>query len=136
MMFKDHMDSNVEFLGVQPLKNLTSSTNEVQIEFDHNYDDDVLRNGSSSDEEDNNRHFPEFNTQTYMRDPKFDVGMLFSYADNFRKAVKECIIIEQRMIKFKKNYSDKFKAYVPTSNVNGLNMLQCREFQGLFKLKL
>lgn len=50
-----------------------------------------------------------------MRDPKFKVGLLFGYADEFRKAVRACGIVQQRKFTFKNKNSDKVKVVCANS---------------------
>ncbi|XP_074370703.1 uncharacterized protein LOC141711897 [Apium graveolens] len=62
---------------------------------------------SSCDEEE--MQYPEFNEVTYMKDPQFSLGMLFSSGAIFRKAVRQHAILHQRGIRLKKNLKEKIK---------------------------
>lgn len=62
---------------------------------------------NSSDEEDIS--FPIFNHKTEMKNPKFQLTMLFASSKVFRAAVKKQAILERRPIKQCKNYGSRVK---------------------------
>ncbi|XP_074349874.1 uncharacterized protein LOC141689471 [Apium graveolens] len=84
---------------------------------DGNYDSDSSEssydnNGdrmtiSSCDEEE--IKYPEFNENTDMEDPQFELGMLFSSGKVFKEAVRKLAITQQRGIRLNKNLVDKIK---------------------------
>lgn len=54
-------------------------------------------------------HYPEFNEISGMDDPQFALGMLFTSGKVFRAAVRKHAIVHRRLIRLKKNLSDKIK---------------------------
>ncbi|KAG8380434.1 hypothetical protein BUALT_Bualt06G0014900 [Buddleja alternifolia] len=80
------------------------------------YDSDELRSLDSEDDEDNTVkkkkkvEFTRFNPATYLPDPKFVTGLLFTNAAEFKNAVRSHAITWQRDIKFVKNDDKRVKA--------------------------
>ncbi|KAH7845309.1 hypothetical protein Vadar_000555 [Vaccinium darrowii] len=114
-LYETYVDDYEEFVGV---------TNEDQGQVDGDDLDIVLSDGdskydsensyySSSDEENSNRrkhHFKKFRPDTDMADPQFRVGMLFSSPQEFKTAVKEYAIKQQRNVKLVKNDKQRIRA--------------------------
>ncbi|CAL9026234.1 unnamed protein product, partial [Prunus brigantina] len=73
---------------------------------------------SSYDEDDGNQKkrkkklpkFQEFRLETDMRNPVFKLGLRFVTTDLFRKAIRNYLIVNRRMIKFKCNDRDRVRA--------------------------
>ena len=54
---------------------------------------------NSTDDEDGEQSFPDFNEENGMENPTFEIGMKFSSANSFRMAVKNQAIKDRRAIK-------------------------------------
>lgn len=74
----------------------------------HYMDSDEERMACNNTDEDE-QSYPVFNHETKIKDPKFQLGMLFPTAKIFRDAVKKQEIIERGPIKQCKNYGSRVK---------------------------
>lgn len=66
--------------------------------------------------------FPVFDEKVEMKNPKFELGMMFATFKIFRKVVKKHAVLERRPIKQCRNYGSRVKFFVKNL-VSGIFML-------------
>ncbi|KAJ4760357.1 hypothetical protein LUZ62_070732 [Rhynchospora pubera] len=71
---------------------------------------DVLLSGGETDGEETSRRYPEFNAEIDMKNPQFEVGMIFSSFEEFKTAIREYAIKQRRNVQFEKNDTMRVKA--------------------------
>ena len=103
--------------------------------------EDELKSMNGS--EDEGRHtlwvrksYLEFNAETYLKDPKFQVGQIFTSADLFLKAVRAHALKQRRAIVFGKNDPTRIRVGCKFENC-GLQIFASvlSEDRGTFKVK-
>ena len=81
------------------------------------YGSDYIPSKSLEDEDEpldtrvrSGRRCVEFNKAVDMRDPKFEIGMIFPTLDSFKRALKEYSIVKHRAVRLVKNDKGKVRA--------------------------
>ena len=88
----------------------------MEVEYEFEWLDDELKSGCDSDYEvgsprkNETKRYTEFNPQTDLPAAEFKLGMVFPTVEDFRKAVREYAIREQRNIWFPTNERHRVRA--------------------------